>query len=348
MKKLILFALVSILFFSCQKAILGDDESNTVENNFELLWGDFDKHYGLFSARGWDWDGIYAQYRPQVTPQTSEAELWQIFKAMISSLDDSHTFIFNPKENEFFASGSENEVQVEAESDPDLVFNNYLENANDIPNPPDDAPYFYGKIKQKNIGYMFLASMDFDANQIDFLLSEIGQYDALIIDIRDNTGGDDLVSAAVAGRFADEERFIYTGQERNGPNHDDFAEKKDFFTKKMGTEHFDKPVIILTDQETVSAAEIFLFHMKSFPNVTQIGDTTAGDFSDTSTRRFLPNGWQYQYSIFMYLLPDGSSLDGIGHIPDVYVRNTIADITNEQDKMLERSVQYLLDEYGIE
>ena len=65
---------------------------------------------------------------------------------------------------------------------------------------------------------------------------------------------------------------------------------------------------------TMSAAETLLLHLKAFSQVTQIGDTTAGDFSACGMRRFLPNGWQYQYSIMMTLLPDGRSLDGIGHI----------------------------------
>jgi len=53
----------------------------------------------------------------------------------------------------------------------------------------------------------------------------------------------------------------------------------------------------------VSAAEIFLLQMNAFDHVVQMGDYTAGDFSDGSMRRFLPNGWEYQYSVQMFLQP---------------------------------------------
>ena len=50
----------------------------------------------------------------------------------------------------------------------------------------------------------------------------------------------------------------------------------------------------------------------------------------------------------MFLLPDGSSLDGIDHIPDVYAKNTITDLNSGTDKVLERGIQYLFDTYEIE
>jgi len=87
--------------------------------------------------------------------------------------------------------------------------------------------------------------------------------------------------------------------------------------------------------------------MKSFSHVTQIGYTTAGDFSTVSNIRFLPNGWHYQYSIQKFLLPNGENLDGIGHIPQVYVKNTEADIDANNDTVMDTAIQYLLTEYGI-
>ncbi|MEN0050775.1 MAG: peptidase, partial [Bacteroidota bacterium] len=83
-------------------------------------------------------------------------------------------------------------------------------------------------------------------------------------------------------------------------------------------------------------------------HITQIGDTTAGDLSDVSNRHFLPNGWSYQFSHQMYLLPDGTSLDGIGHIPDVYIKNEKSDIETGNDLVLERAFEYLFETYGIE
>ncbi len=353
-KKTTIILTILITFISCEKMFLGEDEINNPENNFELFWNDFDKHYGLFEARNWDWDNIYNQYRPQVNSSTTDDELWNIFKEMVTYLDDSHTGISRTpnKEDLFFWSGSEGNDVVEQEFSIELLQSKYLENVvhfDGDENVPGDDGYFYGKVKNKNIGYIYLQNIDLSgsADIFDDILNQIGSYDAIIFDIRNNEGGTDIYAEEIAGRFADSEHFIYTVQERNGPNHTDFTEKKKFFSKPIGANNYSKPVILLTDQITVSAADIFTLHMKSFPKVTQIGSTTAGDYSDVSMLRFLPNGWVYHYSIMMYLLPNGESLDGIGSIPDIYIKNTITDIQNEDDKVVERAIQYLFDEYGI-
>lgn len=349
MKPILLSILLILSVSSCEKVFLGEDEANTPENNFELFWTDIDEHYGLFLSRGWDWDSIYTATRPRVNAQTTETELWNLFKEMLAYLDDSHTFLYNPASNEFFASGSEEDEQVEKEFSMDLLRSKYLDQVTDIPVSDPDDHYLYGKILNKDIGYIYLNGMESDnPDLMDDVLGNIGGHKAIILDIRNNFGGDDLTAADIAGRFADGEHFIYTVQERNGPEKNDFAEKQNYYTKPLGKQNFTKPVIVLTDKITVSAAEIFMLHMNAFAHVTQIGDNTAGDFSDIGMRRFLPNGWQYQYSIMMFLTPDGQSLDGIGHTPDIYIRNSEADILAGNDRVLERAIHHLFTEYGIE
>lgn len=127
-----------------------------------------------------------------------------------------------------------------------------------------------------------------------------------------------------------------------------FDDKKLYYTQFDNANPYTKPVIVLTDRRTISAGEIFLLHMNSFSHVTQIGDTTAGDFSTVSNMRFLPNGWTYVYSIQKFLLPNGNSLDGIGHVPDIYMKNTVSEIKSSVDKVLEGAFDYLTTAYEIE
>jgi C-terminal processing protease CtpA/Prc len=351
MKQFTILLMLSMVLFGCEKTFIGEDEPNDPINNFEIFWHDFDQHYGLFQARDHNWDSIYQVYRPRLTAQTSEDELWSVFKKMISYLDDGHTFILSNERKEIFASGSEQDSIVVKEFSINLVKNKYLENIQEIPNTEaeEDETYLYANVKNKDIGYIYLNGIVADDKDfMDKVLTQIGHHKAIILDLRNNFGGYDQVAEAIAGRFADGDHFIYSVQERNGPKHTDFTEKKNYYTHTEGSSHFGKPMIVLTDRITVSAAEILLLHLNSFSQVTQIGDTTAGDFSDVGMRRFLPNGWQYRYSIMMYLMPDGSSLDGIGHIPDVYARNSQADIQNQTDKVLNKALEYLKVTYGIE
>lgn len=342
----ILFALMGSFFVSCEKMVLGEETSNDPENNFEIFWNDFDQHYGLFQTRGSDWDSIYQVYNPKVTATTTDAELWTYFEEMIEYLDDSHTYIGNPSKQEYYVSGFQRGLAALDEFSLDLLENKYVDNWKSI---SENIEFFYGSIKGKDIGYVYMGNMDDeDPAKIDQVLNDLKSHKALIFDIRNNGGGEDRFSARVAGSFADREELVFTAEAKDGPGADDFNEKTEFYSKVEVEEPYLKPVIILTDGYTISAAEIFLMYMNSFDHVTQLGDVTAGDFSDTSIERFLPNGWLYGYSTGKWLLPDGSSLDGIGHIPDVFVKNTVEDIAAENDKVMESAFEYLLDEYGIE
>ncbi|SEP75196.1 S41 family peptidase [Neolewinella agarilytica] len=346
MNRLLLPSLFLLLLFftGCQRLILGEDEANDPENNFEIFWKDFDRHYGLFTVRGWDWDSIYAEFRPQVTAQTTDEELFEVYRQMVEYLDDSHTFVYWPG-RDFFSGNSEDDERTEAEFSLPLILDQHLE----VIDSSSEEGYVYGQLRGRNVGYLYLAGIEMeDLSFGDKLLTDLGQNDALIIDLRNNSGGDDGVGAALAGRFADRTELIYTVQERNGPEHDDFAGKTEYYLRPQGTVQYDKPVIVLTDNITVSAAEVMLIYLNALPQVTQIGTATSGDFSDTGMRRFLPNGMQYQYSIMKFLLPDGTSLDGVGHVPDIEIRNSAADIDAGNDLVLERAFRFLLEEYGIE
>ena len=330
----------------CEKMILGPDASNDPENIFELLWNDFDQHYALFGVRGSNWDSIYQDYRPQVTESTSDEELWSYFANMIEYLDDGHTLIYNPDTGIAHVSGDSLAAVAENEFKLSLVEEKFLESLTAV---ESDEEVFYGKVADKPIGYLYMGDMEGDDPAvIDEIMSDLSQYEALILDLRLNGGGDDLYAERIAGAFADGEHFIYTVQNRNGPGHDDFEEKRPYYTIPAGDNQYLKPVVILTDRYTVSAAEVFLLHMNAFAHVTQIGDTTAGDFSDGSMLRFLPNGWLYRFSIQRFLLPDGKSLDGLGHVPDIYIKNTEGDMQAEEDLVMDRALQFLKEEHGIE
>jgi len=346
MKKIFYIITVIITLSSCEKMILGEDEVNNPENNFELLWSDLDKSYALFEAKNIDWDNLYSIYRPQVTPSTTDAELWAIMSNLLEHLDDSHVTLFTSDESNYFISGYSLNEESKKEYSEDLISDKYLNYRIDI---ESEEFLFYGKIKDKDIGYIYFGSVGGDNPAIiDNIIDVLKNHKAIIFDVRQNTGGDDRYATRIAGVFADSEKVVYSVQTKNGINHNDFDEKKYHSTKIAGDEQFLKPVIVLTDRRTISAGEIFCLQMKSFNHITQIGDTTAGDFATTGNRSFLPNGWNYKFPVQLFLRPNGDYLDGNGgNVPDVYIKNLESDIIANEDKVIEKAIQYLFDEYGI-
>ncbi|MEQ9376642.1 MAG: S41 family peptidase [Imperialibacter sp.] len=344
MKKRAFLSIISFLTVACETAFLGEEEENNNTNVFEIFWNDLDKHYSLFTVRNIDWDMLYQAYRPQVNDDLSEDELWTMMSNLVEHLDDSHTTLYDGDKR--YKSGYALNEQSIAGFDADLITSKYVEGATQV---TTEGELYFGKVKGKEIGYIYLGSMNGNnPGVIDEVLQKLDSYQAIILDVRQNTGGDDRYSARIAQAFADGKHLIYTVQTRNGPGHDDFDEKKLYYTRNDNANPYTRPVVVLTDRRTISAGEIFLLHMKSFAHVTQIGDTTAGDFSTVSNMRFLPNGWTYVYSIQKFLLPNGTSLDGVGHVPAVYIKNTASDIDASVDSVLEGAFDYLYSAHGIE
>ncbi|AEL28131.1 S41 family peptidase [Cyclobacterium marinum] len=341
-KNFLYLIVISFLSFGCEETFLGEAEPNSPTNNFEILWNDFDQHYSLFEVRGINWKELYQNYRPQVTDKLSNEELWEIVTEMVEHLDDSHTTLYNG--NTRYKSGYALNEQSTAEFSADLLISKYIDSK--IEETSEDELLF-GQVKDKNVGYIYLGSMGgSNPSVIDEIVKKFDNTEAIILDIRQNSGGEDRYSARIAKAFSDGVHEIYSVQTRNGRGYNDFDEKNIYHTQFDSNHSYTKPVIVLTDRKTISAGEVFLLHMKAFEHVTQIGDTTAGDFSTVSNMRFLPNGWRYVYSIQQFLLPNGESLDGIGHVPDVYAKNTVASINGQSDLVFEEALRYLTAEYG--
>ena len=60
------------------------------EDFFEELWKTFFNRYPFFNLRNVDWNNQYEIFRPRVTRNTSEDDLFDIFCHMLTPLNDGH------------------------------------------------------------------------------------------------------------------------------------------------------------------------------------------------------------------------------------------------------------------
>ena len=98
---------------------------------------------------------------------------------------------------------------------------------------------------------------------------------ALVVDVRDNPGGNYVLAAAIAGRFADRSRTFGYIRRRNGPHHDDFTGYIGETVEPSGV-HFGGRTFVLTNRRSFSSAEDFVLAMRSITGVMVVGDTTGG------------------------------------------------------------------------
>ncbi len=339
MKNIMIVCFLTFSLMSCEKIIFGLEYSNNPEDNFEALWSEFDQLYGLFKVRDVDWDAAYDQYRPQVNAETTDEELYEIIVDMLKVLDDGHVFLLPVGTDlPMYKGGPIGRIDTIQDFDLDLLKANYLSNPQET-----DFAILYDWLEE-DIGYLHFYNFAdgervFD-REIEPVLDFFKDAQGLVIDIRGGDGGEDIAGKTVASHFTEIERLYMTTSIKNGPGPDDFTDPEEWYIHPRGRFQFTKPVVLLTNRLTISARETFALAMRTLPQVTSVGDTTAGAFSNLVLRE-MPNGWGYSMSIGDWRAADGTSYEGIGLPPDIVVQNQRVDVLTGQDKALEKAIDLL-------
>jgi len=330
------------------------------EINFEAFWEMFDRNYGAFIPKRVDWKLLYKVYRPKVTPETTDDELFQIMADMETHLNDNHTKILSENPKRFFRSGILGDINRDETGNhipvgyniPDfslsLIKEKYLKGtyeqrvvSNGISSDYGEKypMYTFGWIAD-NIAYLQIRNFfepDKTSAMIDEVVETFKDAGALILDVRGNGGGLDKVAKIIADRFADQRRLFMSSATRNGPKHDDFTPRRYWYVEPDGPNQFTKPVILLTHRMTISAGDCFVLAMKVLPHVINVGEATSGAYSDEYWDK-LPNGWDICLIYKLYYDHEGRSWEGIGTPPDIRFTNRADDITRGHDKVLELAI----------
>ncbi|MBK5291489.1 MAG: hypothetical protein JJE04_07435 [Acidobacteriia bacterium] len=106
------------------------------------------------------------------------------------------------------------------------------------------------------------------------------------------------------------------------------------------TEIYRKPIAVLIDEFTQSAAEHFCILLRIARRATFVGSTTAGADGDVA-RITLPDGGTMIFTGGRIKFPDGSPFQNIGIIPDIKVEPTVHGIRAGRDEVLEKAIGVL-------
>jgi hypothetical protein len=325
----------------CGETLLGPDRAPDASGTFESLWSEFDQYYALFGVRRINWDSLGAAYRPRIAAITDDRQLYVLLADLLGNLDDAHVTLHTPY-GSFVADREHDDSSAIIERG--LILYNYLGGRFDT---AGEGRIYHGRIDD-SIGYMQITTFQGPieiapglsrwALDIDRVIESLDGAKGVIIDIRGNDGGNTFNALHIASRFADAEHLYLTTQSRSGPSRDEFTEPLGRTVAPAGPRQYKGPVVLLTNGRSVSSAEWFALAMTRFPNVTVIGDTTAGSLSGRMERE-LPNGWRYSIPVHKILTPEGVSYEGRGIPPDIAIRTTRQDIVEGRDPILERGVE---------
>jgi carboxyl-terminal processing protease len=344
----IILTLITTVSIVSMMASCEDEDSlkrkDTATGNFELFWKVFDERYGLFDVKNIDWNEVYRSYRPRVTDTMSDASLYQVLTEMIFLLNDNHVNLYPtngtlpafPGGLVYQKNGAPVIVKVQEDYDADLI-KNYVANLT-----PVTSNLSVGTLPG-NIGYLGFKGTDGMkecGKALSRIMQQVKDTRGLIIDIRGNYGGSDAVSQFIASHFTSTRKLYMTTRKRNGPRHSDFEEPVQWHVEPVGDYQYGKPIVLLTSRFSQSAAETFALAMNELDHVMVMGDTTCGGYSDNPATE-LYNGWILSFSVGDFRAADGTSYEGKGMPPDIYIVNSKEDLLQGNDKVLEHAIQHL-------
>jgi len=337
------FAILISLFvcYGCDEMIVGPDPENTQHNNFDIFWKDFNRYYAQFPLRHIDWDSVYTAYNSQISPATSDRQLFAMFSHIVLGINDMHVTLYTPMGDVYW------KTMIPASYPSRMIINTrkYIQSG-----APQNSVIEYRTCQDPAIGYIIIHSFEGQGGGlsmtdprylvIDDILSRWKNMRGIIIDVRGNSGGNGTNAETVAGRFADRSRVYMHHRQKNGPGRDDFSPWKSMSIEPKGSYQFLQPVVVLTSRATSSAAEMFVMAMRELPHVTIVGDTTGGGVGSPVFRE-LPNGWSYRLSTELTADAHGRIIEGVGVFPDAPVQTTAADSANGMDRIVEKGIEIL-------
>jgi hypothetical protein len=109
---------------------------------------------------------------------------------------------------------------------------------------------------------------------------------------------------------------------------------------KPNPDRYKGRIVVLTNERTLSQAEFSCMALQASGRSTLIGSQTAGADGDISTL-YLPGGITTSFTGMGVHYPDGRPTQGIGIVPDIECRPTIAGIRAGRDEVLERALRFI-------
>jgi carboxyl-terminal processing protease len=164
--------------------------------------------------------------------------------------------------------------------------------------------------------------------------------EGIVLDLRGNGGGDAEAMADVASLFLDEGTNLGRFADRSGA-----AFELQTFAKRVwrspAVVPIKLPLVVLTSENTSSAAEILAAALQTKGRAQVIGSGTCGCVLAIRSRHALPDGGVLDVSEFDYKTAGGVRLEGAGIKPDKLIALTRSDVYSRHDRALERAIALL-------
>ena len=190
--------------------------------------------------------------------------------------------------------------------------------------------------EEKNIGYIRLKS--FNENSDNQFLKSVKKFEknhkikGYVVDLRNNPGGLLTQAINITDFFLNDGEIVSTKGRK-------ISETRKFFARR-GDEIKGKPIVVLINNGSASASEIFAGALKDHKRAIILGENSYGKEFVQSIMP-LRNGGGMGLTISRYYLPSGKSISEVGVTPDILVEEADIDfkINTEKDNQLNYAIK---------
>ena len=181
--------------------------------------------------------------------------------------------------------------------------------------------------EEKNLGYIRLKS--FNENSDKQFLKSVKEFEkksnikGYVFDLRNNPGGLLTQAINITDFFLEDGEIVSTKGRK-------VSETRKFFARK-GDEIKGKPIVVLINNGSASASEIFAGALKDHKRAIILGENSYGKGSVQSIIP-LRNGGGMRLTISKYYLPSGKSISEVGVTPDIVIEEEGDNFTINTDK----------------
>lgn len=329
--------ILCVALSGCEGLIVTAPNSNQNLEDFEVAWAWVDSVYPAFGFKQIDWNDVYLEYRPQAERALGD-EIVQVLHNMLAELQDTHIHHTTNGGARFIPYVSPRLLVGRKKFSPQLL-RTYFDSELNVAGKDGVE---YGIINDV-VGYIRITNFNEDGMMDDFpsVMDFVSETRGLIIDVRNNSGGEHWLVEAVVRMFIDSTMAWPLAFQSDGIRVAPWAD----MVPDTDHPHYEHPVVVLINGASLSSGELFPEVMKQLPNITVVGDTTAGagcsDRGGYRGDRRLPSGKLIHIPTWCITRYDGVPWETVGVAPDIYVEQTIEDVLSGVDRQLEFAIEFL-------
>ena len=200
-----------------------------------------------------------------------------------------------------------------------------------------ESPTISHKSYENDISYIQIA--EFDEVTLDQFTEALAEEKAsgmkgLILDLRDNLGGNLNTVTEIARKILPEGIIVYT--------QDKYGERVEYTCD--GKNELMVPIVVLVNGNSASASEILAGSIKDYKKGTLLGTTTYGK-GIVQRIISLSDGSAVKLTVSSYFTPNGNNINKVGIEPDEVLELDVEAYVNEQkDNQLDRAIEILKQE----